>query len=107
MHCAVLMYLAANQSSLVTIADTSRKFGISRNHLMKIAHVLGTRGYIETVRGRSGGMRLAKPAREINIGRLTRDMENDSAFLECFPGGQGQLPDNSFMPAERAYVSGP
>ena len=85
----VLMYLAANQHGLVTIADAAGKFGISRNHLMKVAHVLGTRGYIETVRGRSGGMRLAKPAGEINIGRLARDLENDSAFLECFPGGQG------------------
>ncbi len=85
----VLMYLATNQHNLVTIAETSRKFGISQNHLMKVAHVLGIRGYIETVRGRSGGMRLARPAGEINIGRLTRDMENDSAFLDCFPDGNG------------------
>lgn len=85
----MLMYLATNQHRLVTIADTSKKFGISRNHLMKIAHTLGTHDYIETVRGRSGGMRLAKPAREINIGKVARDMENDSAFLECFPHGQG------------------
>ena len=84
----MLMYLATNQHRLVTIADTSKKFGISRNHLMKVAHALGTLGHIETVRGRSGGMRLASPASEINIGKVARDMENDSAFLECLQNGQ-------------------
>lgn len=85
----MLMYLATNQHRLVTIADMSRKFDISRNHLMKVTHVLSTYGYVETVRGRSGGMRLARSADQISIGSVTRDMENDSAFLECFPGGQG------------------
>ena len=85
----LLMYLAANQNRVVTIADSSRKFDISRNHLMKIAHKLGTLKYIETVRGRSGGLRLARPADRINIGKVARDMENDSAFLDCFEAGQG------------------
>jgi len=85
----MLMYLATNQHQLVTIADTSRKFGISRNHLMKVARILATCGYIETVRGRSGGLRLARAPGEINIGKVARDVENDSAFLECFPNGQG------------------
>ena len=56
---------------------------------MKVAHILGTYGYIETVRGRSGGMRLAQAPGEVNVGKVTRDMENDSSFLECFPNGQG------------------
>ncbi len=85
----ILMYLASNQHRLVTIADTSRKFGISRNHLMKVAHMLATHEYIETVRGRSGGLRLAKPARAINIGKVARDLENDNGFLECFQNGKG------------------
>lgn len=85
----MLMYLATNQNTVVTIADTSRKFGISRNHLMKVAHKLGVHDYIETVRGRSGGLRLARPANDINIGNVARDMENDNAFLECFQAGPG------------------
>jgi len=55
----VLLVLASRSDALVTIADISSAFGISDAHLMKVTHVLGKTGWVETVRGRNGGMRLA------------------------------------------------
>ena len=56
----LLMYLALKEDQLATIAEIAQSFAISRNHLMKVAYQLGVAGYVETVRGRGGGLRLAK-----------------------------------------------
>jgi len=84
-----LMHLAVNKDDLVRISDIATRYDISKNHLMKVAHQLGQAGFIETVRGRSGGLRLARPASEINLGRVIRHMEQHSVLVECFPGGKG------------------
>ena len=55
-----------------TIAEIAESYGISKNHLMKVAHQLGVAGYVATVRGRSGGLRLAKPAESIGLGEVVR-----------------------------------
>ena len=86
----LLMHLAVNADTLSTIADVAARYGISKNHLMKVAHILGKEGVIETVRGRAGGLRLARPAEEIVIGDVVRLMEADLAIVECFQGGDGQ-----------------
>ncbi|PQA86825.1 Rrf2 family transcriptional regulator [Hyphococcus luteus] len=86
----MLMHLAVNQDRLCTIADIAERYGISKNHLMKVAHLLGRDGFIETVRGRAGGLRLARPASEINVGDIVRRMEADFAVVECFAGGAGE-----------------
>ena len=86
----LLMQLAVNQETLITISEVSERFRISRNHLMKIAQALGQHGFIESVRGRSGGLRLASPPEEISIGAVVRKMEGDFALVECLPGGSGQ-----------------
>jgi Rrf2 family transcriptional regulator, nitric oxide-sensitive transcriptional repressor len=86
----LLMHLAVNPETLATIAEISEKYGISKNHLMKIAQNLGQLGYIKTVRGRAGGLQLAYPADEINIGDVVRHMEGDFALVECFAGRDGQ-----------------
>lgn len=86
----LMMHLAVNTDRLCTIADVAERFSISKNHLMKVAHVLGRDGYIETVRGRSGGLTLARPAGDINIGDIVRNMEADFALVECFQGGAGE-----------------
>ncbi|MEP1230726.1 MAG: Rrf2 family transcriptional regulator [Litorimonas sp.] len=85
----MLMQLGVQDQRLTTIAQTANTYGISKNHLMKVAHNLRQLGYVEAIRGRSGGLKLAMPAEDINIGRFVRDMEAGSALVECFPGGSG------------------
>src|SRR5258708_20915285 len=69
---------------LATIAEIAESYGISKNHLMKVAHQLGVAGYVATVRGRSGGLRLAKPAEAIGLGEVVRHTEPDMALVSCF-----------------------
>jgi len=87
----VLMYLALQQERLPTISEIAEAYGISKNHLMKVAHQLGMQGYIETVRGRGGGLRLAKPPEEIGIGSVVRFTEQDMAMVECMGEDSGCL----------------
>jgi Rrf2 family nitric oxide-sensitive transcriptional repressor len=81
----VLLYLAASpdkeRAHIQDIADT---YAISSNHLMKIVHQLGRLGYIETIRGRNGGMRLARNPAAIRIGEVVRQTEEDFFLVECF-----------------------
>ena len=82
----VLMYLGARELAghdLSSIAEIARAFKISRNHLTKVVHHLGQRGFIETVRGRGGGIRLAKPPKKIRIGAVYRSTER-FALAPCF-----------------------
>lgn len=79
----ILIYLALQPEGLPTIAEIAERHAISRNHLMKVAHHLGIGGYIETVRGRGGGLRLGKPAAQIRIGEVIRFTEQDLAIVEC------------------------
>jgi Rrf2 family nitric oxide-sensitive transcriptional repressor len=79
----VLIYVGL-KAELATIAEISEAYGISRNHLVKIVHDLGGRGYLQTIRGKHGGIRLAKPAGEISIGQLVRELEDDMRLVQCF-----------------------
>ncbi|AIQ28253.1 Rrf2 family transcriptional regulator [Paenibacillus sp. FSL P4-0081] len=89
----ILMYLGAKQrEELTTIQDISSAYGISKNHLMKVSHELGKAGYIETVRGRGGGIRLALAPGKINIGEVVRRMEDDFYLVECFHPSGGSCP---------------
>jgi Rrf2 family nitric oxide-sensitive transcriptional repressor len=80
----LLIYLALKEDGLATIAEVARQYGVSKNHLMKVAHQLGVAGYVGTVRGRSGGLRLAKPASAIGLGEVVRHTEPDMALVPCF-----------------------
>lgn len=80
----LLMYLALKDDGLATIEEVAQSYGISKNHLMKVAHQLGVAGYVETVRGRRGGLRLAKPATRIGLGEVVRHCEPDMALVMCF-----------------------
>ncbi len=79
----MLMYVALNDG-LATIDEIAQSYGISKNHLMKVAHQLGVAGYLTTVRGRRGGLRLAKPAKAIGLGEVVRHTEPDMAIVMCF-----------------------
>lgn len=81
----VLIYLALKkEDELGTIKEIAETYHISKNHLMKIIHELGKLGYIETIRGRNGGIRLAKLPKEINIGEVVSTTEEDFHIVECF-----------------------
>lgn len=79
----VLLYLGAQPEKVCSISEIARAYGISQNHLMKVAHDLGKAGYVEGVRGRFGGIRLAKPAEEINVGDVMRQTEEGFELVEC------------------------
>jgi Rrf2 family nitric oxide-sensitive transcriptional repressor len=80
----LLMYLALKADRLATVEEVATAFGISRNHMMKVAHGLGQAGYVETLRGRTGGLRLNRKAESIRIGDVIRDMEEGWRMVECF-----------------------
>lgn len=81
----VLMYLALKHrgGELATIDEIAQAYDISRSHLTKIVHELGQHGFIETLRGRGGGMRLARPPAQISIGAVVRMAEEDFAVVAC------------------------
>jgi Rrf2 family transcriptional regulator, nitric oxide-sensitive transcriptional repressor len=83
----VLMHCAAAPERLVTIAEIAQDQELSKNNLMKIVSDLARQGLIETVRGRSGGVRLVKPPPEIRVGDVVRAAETDFRLVECFDEG--------------------
>ena len=94
----LLMYLALKEDGLSTIAEVSGRYDISKNHLMKVAHQLSIAGYVATVRGRSGGLCLAKPAQAIGLGEIVRHTEPDMALVPCFQ------PVDAACPIQRCCV---
>lgn len=92
----LLMYLAVKGDDLATIPAVADAYGVSRNHLMKVVHELALAGFVETVRGRNGGMRLARSAREIGLGEIVRFTEPDMDIVPCFH------PENQECPLRRA-----
>lgn len=92
----LLMYLAVRPERLSTIQEVAKAYNISSNHLMKVVHQLGQAGYVHTIRGRSGGMRLGRAADEIGLGELIRHTEPDMDVVPCFE------PDHQDCPLRRA-----
>lgn len=82
----VLMYCAvhAEREQPVTISEIAEAHGISRSHLTKIVVALSDQGWLETTRGRGGGLRLLRPAPEIRLGDVVRQAETDFTMVECF-----------------------
>ena len=96
----VLLYAAARDGMLVTIEETAKVYGISRAHLMKVANQLTRAGYLTAVRGRSGGLELAKRPDKIRLGDVVRATEPDFALVECF------APDNQCRITPRCRLRG-
>ena len=80
----VLVHATVHCDELLTVNQISVAFGISRNHLTKIVHTLGRAGYLSTSRGRTGGLRLGRPAGLITVGEVVRTMEQDFDMAERF-----------------------
>ena len=80
----VLVYLGLKPRHVSTITEIANNYGISRNHLVKVVNNLANLGYIDTVRGRGGGMMLSRDPREINIGDVVRHTEVNFNLVECF-----------------------
>jgi Rrf2 family nitric oxide-sensitive transcriptional repressor len=79
----VLMYLALHPDRFVTVPEIAAAFGISANHLMKVAQHLATNRDVLTLRGPRGGLRLARPASAIRVGDIIRSTEPDMALVAC------------------------
>ncbi len=92
-----LIYVGTRGDELSTIAQIAKSFDISKSHLMKIVNKLEQLGYIETVRGRNGGIRLGRPAADVNVGSVVRDTEEELAVIGC-------LEKVNFCPIERCCV---
>lgn len=82
----VLLYCAAvkNREKPITIAEIAERHQVSRSHLMKIVMMLSSMGWIESSRGRSGGIRLSVDPHQIRIGDVVRQTETDFDIVECF-----------------------
>lgn len=106
-----LIYLALRKDSVpVTVQEVSDDYGISANHVAKVAQTLTQLGYIQSLRGRGGGLVLATPARDINVGQLVRETEN-LKLLECFgpdstcPIEPGCKLKHVLMSAQQAFLA--
>jgi Rrf2 family transcriptional regulator, nitric oxide-sensitive transcriptional repressor len=85
----VLMYVGVKREALSTIPEIVERFDISKGHVMKVVHHLAQKGYLETTRGKRGGMRLARKPEQINVGAVVRDMEEELGVLGCLQGPKG------------------
>jgi Rrf2 family iron-responsive transcriptional regulator len=88
----ILLYCAANPDSNSRIKDIATTYAISELHLFKIMHVLVESGFVETIRGRNGGIRLARPANAITIGEVVRATESNFYLTDCFDTANRDCP---------------
>lgn len=86
----MLIYAAMRPDRSCTVNDVAEAYGLSRNHLLKVAQTLREHGFIETVRGRSGGIRLEREPETICVGALVRLIEEDFSLVECMQARGGQ-----------------
>ena len=84
----ILLYLAHHPPQdgerLPAVLDISRAYGISTNHLSKVARLLVQNGFVKATRGRNGGLQLARPPEEINLAEVVRRSEPHFDLVECF-----------------------
>ena len=106
-----LMFAAMHDDRLVRVAEIAQAFNISKAHITKCVHRLGQWGYLENVRGRHGGFRLAKPANRISVGEIVRLTEDTLELVECFNDQTNTCPliahcrlSRAFQRALRAFL---
>ncbi len=79
-----LMYVAARSEHTTSVKEIAEHYGISRNHLVKVVHRLSQLGYIETTKGKGGGIKIAKDAEKLRLGDLIAQLEPNMNMVECF-----------------------
>ncbi len=79
-----LMYLAAHPDRLSSVKEISDYHSISRNHLVKVVHRLSQLGYIDTTKGKGGGIRIAKDMKKMRLGDIITKLEPNMYMVECF-----------------------
>jgi Rrf2 family transcriptional regulator, nitric oxide-sensitive transcriptional repressor len=85
----VLLYVGLKRDELATVAEIVRHFDISKGHVMKVVHRLAQLGYVQTLRGKKGGIRLARDPRAITAGSVVRDVEAELGVLGCLQERSG------------------
>ena len=85
-----LTYLALDPSATPTVGEVASRMGMSEDHLLKVVQRMSQYGYVQTIRGRKGGMRLAKPADQIVVGEVVRNTEDNMALMPCFDPGDSR-----------------
>lgn len=88
----VLVYLAATPDRVVSTTEIGRAYGISKNHLVRVAQSLRSGGFIELSTGRTGGLTLARPASSIRVGEVVRALEPELRMVECFDKATNTCP---------------
>ncbi len=79
-----LMYLAANDGQLCSVREIAEHYGISRNHLVKVVHKLSQLGYVDSIKGKGGGIRLARNPSSMRLGDIVKELEPNMDLVECF-----------------------
>lgn len=88
----VLVYLATHPGRVVPTVEIGRAYGISKNHLVRVAQSLQRAGFIDLAAGRAGGLALARPAAGIKVGDVVRALEPDLRLVECFDAETNTCP---------------
>ncbi|WP_378940916.1 RrF2 family transcriptional regulator [Mesorhizobium sp. ANAO-SY3R2] len=108
----MLIYVAVRQEQTCTVMDVAEAYGLSRNHLLKVAMRLRDLGILATTRGRTGGIRITRRPEEINIGMVVRATEEDFSLVECLQSSGGACAispacrlKGMFAEALRAYLA--
>lgn len=79
-----LMYLSQHQGRLCTAREIAEGYGISLNHIVKVVHRLSQLGFIDSTKGKGGGIKLSRPPEEMNLWNLVQELETDFTVVECF-----------------------
>ncbi|MFZ5897046.1 MAG: RrF2 family transcriptional regulator [Myxococcota bacterium] len=100
----ILLYLAAHHGERVALPEISAAYGISQHHLVKVVQRLIEEGWIESTRGRGGGLTLACEPRDINVGKVVRVTEPHMNIAECFDSVSNTCPIDGVCGLKKALT---
>lgn len=101
-----LMYLGISEKPISTVGEIARRMSMSEDHLLKVIKRLSQLGYVQTIRGRNGGLRLARTPDQINIADVIRATEDNLAIVPCLDGGDSPCPISTVCQLSNAVDEG-